>query len=266
MRLYKYVGMGALKAILRTSTLGFSKPHLLNDPFDGPNSPDVPDYGVFGSITAQIKNLAWSDNTAICSLTRTMKNALMWAHYGDSHKGAAIEIDAAACGFFDPATNLVPAHLGSVVYVQEPDMDQYVTRPSRATTVGRETEFRLDRYEMLQRMFLTKPLCWAYEEEVRVVKGIHDLSKAGESLSGRFEVVQAGGRDLHALHIPAQAIKGVYLGIRAEPAEIRSIRDLVPAERLFQCFRQRGSFDIGSKPLPPPSPKSRYRITIKAAD
>jgi hypothetical protein len=240
--------MDALKAILSSNTLGFSKPIYLNDPFDQPNGPDVPDYGFLGSLSASMKNHAWANNTVVCSLTRTVKNALMWAHYADSHKGAAIEIDAAACGLFDVETNLIPAHLGSVIYVREPDLDQYVTKPQRPVTVGRETEFRLDRYEQLQRTFLTKPLDWAYEEEVRVVKGIHDL-KDGASASGRFSVIPVNGRELHALHIPAEAITKVYLGVRVEATQAAEIVRFVPGDRLHMCGRSRSSYEISTAPF-----------------
>lgn len=255
MKLYKYVGMDALKAILSSNTLGFSKPIYLNDPFDQPNGPDVPDYGVLGSLSASVKNHAWANNTVVCSLTRTVKNALMWAHYADSHKGAALEIDAAACGLFDVETNLIPAHLGSVIYVREPDLDQYVTKPDRPVTVGRETEFRLDRYEQLQRTFLTKPLDWAYEEEVRVVKGVHDL-KDGIGASGRFSVIPVGGRKLHALHIPAGAITNVYLGMRVEVPQAAEIVKLIPRDRLHICGRCRSSYEISTAPLVIGGPRS----------
>jgi hypothetical protein len=42
LKLYKYVSMGAAKALLESSTIGFSKPMYFNDPFDQPKAIPVP--------------------------------------------------------------------------------------------------------------------------------------------------------------------------------------------------------------------------------
>ena len=125
MRLFKYMSLDSLRAVLEHNTLGFSRPAELNDPFDWPTAPDTRDYGLFGGINARLKGEIWAEHMGVCSLTRTPTNSLMWAHYGDKHRGAVIEIDAGAAGFLETDTNAVPAHFGSVIYLNQPNMDQY---------------------------------------------------------------------------------------------------------------------------------------------
>lgn len=155
----------------------------------------------------------------------------MWAHYAQSHRGAVIEIDAAAAGMTDANTNMIPAHFGSVVYVSRFNAAPYQSKLTGVSVaVGATHNFVLDHYEKWQRLFLTKPLDWAYEEEVRVVKCVKGVKgQAVETESGVFSVFPGNdGTEVHAFHIPPEAITGVTVGLRASAKDLAELKALHP--------------------------------------
>jgi Protein of unknown function (DUF2971) len=179
MILFKYVSMEVARKILSDNSIRFSRPSSFNDPFDTPVSTPLPAFNIiesmFAKIGADAKSYTWEQNTGILSLTRTASNQLMWAHYADSHKGAVIAIDTSLAGFLKPDANMIPANFGAVVYSRNRPSGQYSSTFKTPISVGSTHHFALDHYEKLQRLFLTKPLEWAYEEEVRVVKCLNGL-------------------------------------------------------------------------------------------
>lgn len=233
LKLYKYVSMGAAKAILGGSKVGFSKPMYFNDPFDHPTAIPVPAGDplnkLFAGVSASAKTFTWGANTAILSLTRTATSPLMWAHYGDSHQGAVIEFDAVQAGFTDHNANMIPAHFGSVIYVRRFNGGPYHSAFDEAVSVGDTHHFVLNHYEKWQRLFLTKPLDWAYEEEVRVVKCVKGVKgEACETQSGVFSVLKPSQHPIHALHLAPAAISGVTIGLRATDEDVAELRSLRP--------------------------------------
>ena len=252
MRLYKYMSLDSLRAVLKHGAIGFSRPADLNDPFDWPTAPDVQDYGLFGALTASMKGSIWARYMGICSLTRTATNSLMWAHYGDKHRGAVIEIDVDAAGFLDVETNAVPAHFGSVVYLNQPNMSQYAGdfAGSAGVTIGELFAFRLDYYQQLQRLFLSKPLCWAYEEEVRVVKCLREIDEDNpENASGRFSIVQRPDQTtMFAYHLPPDVITNVFFGINANPYEVHRVVHEFGIVGSQIGRKRRGSYDVHFEP------------------
>ena len=194
MILYKYMTLETAQKVLVTNKIRFSRASFFNDPFDTPVATPVPTEnpidGMFADIGAQGKSNVWEQNTALLALTRTANNALMWAHYADSHGGAVLAIDTAIAGFLDVDTNMIPAHFGSVVYSRHRPSGPYGSKFETAVQVGKTHQFMLNHYEKWQRLFLIKPLEWAYEEEVRVAKCIEGL-KPGNSVnkSGSWSVI-----------------------------------------------------------------------------
>lgn len=255
MRLYKYASMVAARSILETSTIGFSKPTYFNDPFDQPVAIPVPTAdpvnGLFASVGAEGKSFIWRENTAILSLTRTATNPLMWAHYADSHRGVVLALDTERAGLTDAAANMVPAHLGSVVYVRNFNMGPYYSDfRGVPVNVGATHHFVIEHYEKWQRLFLTKPLDWAYEEEVRVVKCVRGVQGANqETPSGTFSVLSRDGRDLHAFHVPRAAIVAVTIGMRAGPADLAELQTLHPNAAFNRARMDPAGFAIEIQPL-----------------
>ena len=159
MILYKYTSLNTARRILDNSSIGFSRPSYFNDPFDRPVATLVPNRNPIdekiAAIAADLKSRVWEQNTAILSLTRSPKNALMWAHYADEHRGAVLKIDANVAGFTDERTNKIPAHFGSVIYMRRRQSEQYFSTFQEGVKVGSTHQFVPSHYEKWQRLFLS---------------------------------------------------------------------------------------------------------------
>ena len=150
---------------------------------------------------------------------------LMWAHYADGHAGAVLEFNAATAEFVDINTNMIPAHFGSVIYSGTRSTEQYQSQFGEGVSVGKTHHFVPNHYEKWQRLFLTKPLEWAYEEEVRVVKCLDGLSPDGISSneSGNCRVTRVKERPLYCFQIPRRAIQRILIGVRADANDVAKL-------------------------------------------
>lgn len=258
MILYKYMSANAAITILAKNSIGFAKPDTFNDPYElkaaYPPKGDSPlDYFI-AEIQSRAKQSILSDTSGVLCLTRNPLNALMWAHYGDEHRGVVLGIDVEKAGFMDMQSCLVPAQFGSMVYTY--------TRPTHALPIrtgidpislGRTHHYPLGHEEKLQRTFLQKPSCWAYEEEVRVVKCLSDR-KNGTNQSGTFDEVDLQNKTLYCFNLPAGAIREVYFGMR-HPffMSLDSLRDglrsyllMSPNISVYGCRLSSHTWDIDS--------------------
>lgn len=260
MLLYKYVPFESGEEILETNTIGFSQPEFFNDPFDLPAYPlgkyvepigEVARKAYTNSMLRFMKmNRSWAQTTGILSLTRTPTNSLMWAHYAQSHEGLVLGIDMVRAGLTDPERNLIPAQFGSVVYVSHRSQQPFLSTPETTLVIGDTHYFPQDHYEKLQRLFLNKPLCWSYEEEVRVVKCLGGISEEnGTTRSGDFKIVQRKGRPLYALLLPKGCIQEIYFGIRsdheASDALYHKARTVNPDLSAYECKLDVDSLSVG---------------------
>lgn len=205
--LYKYVSFEGGCAILNDVTIGYTSPWDFNDPFEmGAGHGLLPN-----SALAPLALELLMERSAILSLTRCPVNPLMWAHYTQNHTGFVIGWDAHAAGFTDEATNLIPAQHGSVIYTETRPTHPRLG-PSAPMNYGQEYAFRLELLETLQRLFLYKPMCWSYEEEVRVVKCVFgtDLEQIP---SGPLRRTEFNNRPLYLATFPRKAIREIYLGV-----------------------------------------------------
>ncbi|MCY3813880.1 MAG: DUF2971 domain-containing protein [Gammaproteobacteria bacterium] len=231
MILYKYASIGATRQIISTGRIGFSRAGFFNDPFDKPYvpSPLTPDpiSGIFEDTHATTKSYVWEERTGILSLTRSYSNALMWAHYAEGHTGAVLEINVEKAGFTDIETNLIPAQFGTVVYSRHRLNWPFVSDFDEGIAVGETHRFVLSHYEKWQRLFLTKPLDWAYEEEVRVAKCLGGLEPHGNSTneSGNCTIKNLGNRPLHCFEFPREAITRLFVGARASATEVAALEE-----------------------------------------
>ena len=219
MLIYKYVSAAALRGMLETSRLGFSLPADLNDLFDQPRVdrsrfPPITPTLFRGDRTAEEmasdEDASWG-TCAIGSFTRTPGNALMWAHYADGHRGAVIEIDAEVAELTHRSL-LVPVQFGSVIYMRRPNFSRYDRH--RRPRLRRDEAFDMEDYERLQRLFLSKPLSWAYEEEVRAVVRTRDFAHVGRSMDDRWLRFDLSGRTLWGLRLDPGAVTKVISGAR----------------------------------------------------
>ncbi len=252
MNLYKYVSLPSVKRILTSGRIGFSLSSYFNDPFDKPvampETTSDPVSEIFADVRAWAKSNMWESNTGILSLTRTATNTLMWAHYADCHSGAVLEIDMVKAGFTDVKKNMIPAQYGSVIYTRRRQRGPYVSKFDVGVEVGGTHNFVLKHYEKWQRLFLTKPLDWAYEEEVRVAKCLKGLDPDGVSSneSGNCEVISISDneRPLHCFAFPVGAIVKVVVGVRANEAEVTKLKEEFQTISVWKATLDEGLFEI----------------------
>ncbi len=113
----------------------------------------------------------------------------MWAHYGQEHTGIVIGIDVNGAGFTNEETNFIPVHLGNVIYTQTKPNTDLMSETANSFFHEKTEHFPKDDFEGLQRAFLHKPICWSYEEEVRVVKCVYyKLLEGYELIRNKEEV------------------------------------------------------------------------------
>ncbi len=173
MHLYKFRGLSNLERladILVSERLYCSLYSDLNDPFEG----GCIERGYFGTpeksrsyrVTTTIDDLADPENPIdyrVCSLSKESNDVQMWSHYGESHKGVAIEID------FSGAEPL-PAE---VKYVD--GLRQYDSLIGENPSIGN--------------ILLHKTKTWRYEGEYRIL-----TSKPFYDIKGRVRRILLGPR------------------------------------------------------------------------
>jgi hypothetical protein len=207
--LFKYVSLPRLSQILTDLQIRLTQPRFLNDPHElsimlNAESLQVDFYnhllkqGVTSDEAAAMAQRnapelvirraelieEQCNRLGVLSLSANPQNMLMWAHYGNEHRGAIIEFDANLLIIDKPAPDFVQG-LFEVQYEK-----------SRIDFLAR----KLPPWMMLA--FKSKP--WAYEVEWRLVRSIELLTK-------KTPVV-------YVADIPPLAIKRVIFGAQADPA------------------------------------------------
>jgi hypothetical protein len=235
MIVYKYMDARTLDLVLDSYRIAFAHPSDFNDPFDRPRVSRLPYAFEYHSLftgelmtreaQAAEADAAWN-KCAVSSFTRTHDNALMWAQYADKHKGAVIEIDAGEAGLTSTEL-LIPVQFGSVIYMKRPNPEASLARGFNAlrsqAVVGGENRFEIENYEGLQRLFLTKPMPWSYEEEVRAVcsQFLYGWNGQDESIDGQWKrIVKPDGNTIYGLRIPSRSVLKVYAGLRYENLDL----------------------------------------------
>jgi len=248
MILYKYLSYDAGIKILKTNSIGFRNPIDFNDPFELAATPYSPDYkkntDFMKKINPLIRKRQWSKKTAVLSLTRQPMNPLMWAHYGENHKGIVIGFNVNLDIFTSMENNIIPVQFGSVIYTATKPKD--FAFKDEHIKPGNLSSFEPSRLEQLQRIFLYKSAHWSYEEEVRVVKSTQnpELSK----IQTNNEI------PLYTAHLEPNCISEIYFGIRSEVLEdlandkaiqcIQDIKRIHPKVSLFGCRSDDSSWAI----------------------
>ena len=169
-RVYKYISFdNGLKYLIENNRLKFSSPDIFNDPFDC--NPILFDIDIskqdmkeflgklpYNSATKKLimknfnkKNLIESlhykrSNTRIYCFSETNKDNLLWAHYGDYHRGLCI-------GFEFP-----------IKY-----KDEFVLYPVNYSQELEIVKFKEDSNRVLYYWLTTKAPEWQYEKEIRAI-------------------------------------------------------------------------------------------------
>ena len=252
--LYKYVDTESAKKIIESNSVAFSYPDSFNDPFELSSSyfHAKPEFMHVSRGIAKGLNKIRSMTYGILCLTKSNNNPLMWAHYSDAHEGMVLGIRVNFDDFTDPNRNVIPVQYGNVIYSQTKPNHPYYSWPQGKSSTQLE-KFDHSLLERLQREFLYKPLCWAYEEEVRVVKALSLQPKTGQIRLGRnkFNIVEnIKGKKIVLYKLPEDCIKQVYLGLRSEFKEkskeelLRSLGMVGKNVDFFQCVQSDSTYEI----------------------
>lgn len=130
----------------------------------------------------------FGETLGILSMSAVPDSLLMWAHYGDSHRGFAIEFDADHPFFHRGVGDGYVAIARPVTYDSK--------RPAFVTP-GQLGADWINTY--LTRLLLTKSPEWAYEQEWRMLLPLDEQAVWPHAISGRN----------HLFTIPAAAIQAV---------------------------------------------------------
>lgn len=258
MILYKYVPHDAGRKIIIGNSIGLACASDFNDPFELTGYPREsaanPVSELIAEIRADAKRDIWVRNSAILSLTRSPLNPLMWAHYAEAHRGFVIGFDVNVSGFTSTDVNLLPAQFGSIIYTEQKPKSELVT--TARMEVGGEFSYRAEILEKLQRLFLHKPLCWSYEEEVRIVKCIKGIEQDTKLPSGSFTILSLGDRQLYLIKLPDDAVREMYLGVRNPIVDQEAfdgfaceLREHHPDAQLLQCVVGEREWTLESKEI-----------------
>ncbi len=221
MILYKYMSLGAAKAVLENQSIGFSNLEDFNDPFEGRalvfDGSQVPPRVQLDAYLSRLRAYG------VLSLTRTPLNALMWAHYGDEHRGVVLGIDTDIAGFNIRESCLIPADYGDIIYTAtHPGRRQKSGDAQHLLSIGDDLglDFEPEKLNFYRDAFLYKSANWAYEEEVRVVKNVRNIKGRGSRYKeqtfsnavGDWEQKVIGGRPLYCYRLPEGSIQQIYFG------------------------------------------------------
>ena len=141
--------------------------------------------------------------------SRKNDNSLMWAHYGNNHKGFCIEFDA----------DLIKKHVSKYAY-----LDKVVyTAERRNISLGDDYIFDL---------FFEKDSRWAYEQEYRLVFPHYNTISHG--LAGERPFIK----------IPNESITGIVFGLDASKEDINYVERNYSDLDLFDLQLDNTSFDF----------------------
>lgn len=172
MILYKYYSSTAGLIALESSKVGFRTPIYFNDPFEASV--------ICGKAFTSDRVSNTLKSVAILSLTRTPLNALMWAHYGEEHKGIVIGYEVDDPFFQCKKTNLIPVQKGNVIYTKTKPFLRTSTKVTTELCNAIEGLINEKDYDLItdltNHLFLNKDTIWSYEEEVRIVKSIINVT------------------------------------------------------------------------------------------
>ncbi len=154
----------------------------------------------------------------VLSLSRNPKNLLMWSHYADEHKGVVVGIDVSDAMFYGHGIVFNPEK-GNVIYsaVKPKSLKlaseiEYVPHEQGG---GYTTKYRYSGVPAkLDETFLYKAIDWAYEDEVRIVRDLHE--DKGEV------VVNKEDQEVCLFPLPKRLIKSVIFGERYNQELLKS--------------------------------------------
>jgi hypothetical protein len=227
--LFKYGPMTNLSRTLQNQTLGFELLCKLNDIYEDDfrlehyfKSDDdrkqrvIPPGNAVGLARTKVKALI--DTYRVTCFSRSAIISLMWSHYADDHEGV--------CYWFDKTAP-------NKIFLDHDTLWGNVEYSSQLPTISVFQEYTKDRMlkSLTEKVVLTKPLEWAYEQEVR-------FWNTGNTPAVQFD--------------PA-ALKAVIVGRRTPDEDIATIKNKIKqynidkkqAVELWYAKRIPSSFNLG---------------------
>ena len=155
MLLYHFVEQRYALESLTCNRLKLSTVSALNDPYE--MMPDLPDHSSLRPPICYVREKMRDilKNTGMFCMTATVNSPAFWAHYGDKHKGVALELQFTE----EQMTGLFKVDYSDARVVIRPEDDlniQSVREP------------------IFKRLIGTKARCWSYEQEYRWVFPLQD--------------------------------------------------------------------------------------------
>jgi Protein of unknown function (DUF2971) len=202
MRAFRFLSTEYALQTLRTEEIKVSRFDDLNDPFElyGAELPNPAHRRTF----SKFKRWA-SDRFGLLCFSRRWQNPLLWSHYGDRHRGVALEFEI---------------HHDLVEEVKYSPYRLRLDIEKKLATGGFSEEDAC-------RIAITKSAHWRYEEEVRVFV---QLSECRSQNGLFFEPV---GGEIH--------IVGIVLGPLCKLSQ-RAIESALPRGRQLHVTRSRLAF------------------------
>lgn len=150
MLLYHFIEPNYLIGAIVQNRLKLSTMDSLNDPYE--MMPDLPDHNSLRPPICYVREKMRDilKNTGMFCMTATVNSPALWAHYGDKHKGIALELQF---------TEEQMTGLFKVVYSDT----RVVMRPED------DLKIQSVREPIFERLIRTKARCWCYEQEYRWV-------------------------------------------------------------------------------------------------
>lgn len=269
--LYKYTDIDSfINHVLKRKTLKFSRTPSFNDPFELSEHFNTSDEFTFES---KCYLDALQRYYGILCLTKNPLNLLMWSHYasGESkdssvqelmkdhngqpvttrfHTGLVFGIDPFEAGLSSHEDNCIPSDFGNVIYsTKKPDQNlsynEFVARKNH-----REAGFDLSHYPYLRGTFLNKPMCWSYEEEVRVVRKLKFNPKKADD---EDDIGYIKFNDIYDFDI--NSIKEIYIGLAHytnptfKTKFINLVKDFLPSCSIYQCLKDEKNWELKAEKI-----------------
>jgi hypothetical protein len=160
------------------------------------------------------------NGTGVISFTEVVDNILMWSHYGNSHKGVAVE--------FDPKHDYFHSIQRVRYTTQRPDL-----RTQYSEIMAPELYFKSDQ--------------WMYEKEWRLVKSNPMADCVLDSKTKVILPMSHMTKTMPPTHflmstVPSDAIKSVFFGCMAAQEEIDEISKIIqttPEIQHVNCYKTR---------------------------
>lgn len=204
MRLYYLTAEKWAKVILEEKRLKLSTFNELNDPFELLGA-------AMGERDARffLRKLRehWASSLGILCTSRTWANPVMWAHYGDKHKGVCLGFD-------------VPDHLPKEMKYAPERLRGLLDRSLPMMGMNKET---------LQMMLETKFKDWEYEQEWRLFSKLEDP----DPITGHYYINFS----------PDLLLREVIIGHRCSWAVGSAAKAIGKTPSLVHVFKARPAFD-----------------------